>query len=97
MVESLFQNITSETTCLCISDGSLIPLMAAHLGARHVYTIENNHLCKRIIKEFIEHNRLQESITVLDKDPTDIGEKDLQEKVTYIHTCTQQMYMYPTL
>ena len=32
----ILQHITDETVCLCISDGSLLPLIAARLGAKHV-------------------------------------------------------------
>jgi hypothetical protein len=34
-----------------------------------------------VIKEFIKHNKLQDSVTVLDKLPEDIGETDIPEKV----------------
>ncbi len=40
-----FQVITKDSVCLCISDGSLLPLMAAKLGAKkvnkpHIFTAE---------------------------------------------------------
>ncbi|XP_060604526.1 protein arginine N-methyltransferase 7-like [Ruditapes philippinarum] len=83
-IDVLKKNISEESTCLCISDGSLLPLIAARLGAKHVYTIETNHMCKRVIKEFIKHNKLQDSVTVLDKLPEDIGETDIPEKIDII-------------
>ena len=32
----ILQHITDETVCFFISDGSLLPLVAARLGAKHV-------------------------------------------------------------
>ena len=79
-----FQNITRDTTCLCISDGSLLPLIAARLGAKHVYTIETNHMCNRVINDFIKHNKLQDCVTILDKMPEDMVENTIPEKVNVI-------------
>ena len=36
------------------------------IGAKHVYTIENNPMCRRVIDSFITHNKLTDRITVLE-------------------------------
>ena len=83
-MNELRKRISNETVCLSLSDGSLIPLMTARLGAKHVYTIEMNPMCKRVMKDFIEHNDLSEKITVLDKRPEDISIEDIKHPVDVI-------------
>ena len=83
-INELKKHISNETVCVSISDGSLLPLIAAKIGAKHVYTIEMNPMCKRFMADFIEHNDLSEKITLLDKRPEDITSDDIKHPVDLI-------------
>ena len=83
-INELKKHICNETVCISLSDGSLLPLMAARIGAKHVYTIETNPMCKRFMRDFIEHNGLSEKITVLDKRPEDISMNNIKHPVDLI-------------
>ncbi|KAI0213029.1 Protein arginine N-methyltransferase 7 [Lamellibrachia satsuma] len=76
-LDVLRQVITPQTVCLCVSDGSLLPLMAARLGASMVYTIETQPMMARMIEKYIACNKLKSRVKVLDKSPHNITEKDL--------------------
>ncbi|XP_071172911.1 protein arginine N-methyltransferase 7-like [Mytilus edulis] len=77
IIDVLRKNIKDDTVCLCISDGSLLPLIAARLGAKQVYTIESNPLCKRIVDRFLEENNLSGKIKVIEKHPENVTIDDL--------------------
>ncbi|ESO98227.1 hypothetical protein LOTGIDRAFT_213858 [Lottia gigantea] len=76
-ISVLKQNLTTNSICLCISDGSLLPLMAAQLGAKKVFVIESNPMCERVLKSYINYNRLNDKITVFTKPLEDITAEDL--------------------
>ncbi|XP_052231966.1 protein arginine N-methyltransferase 7-like isoform X1 [Dreissena polymorpha] len=73
-----------ESTVLCISDGSLLPLMAARLGAKHVYVIESNFLCTRVMGEFVTVNGLKDRVTILDRSVQDIQAADIPDKIDIV-------------
>ncbi|KAL4234504.1 Protein arginine N-methyltransferase 7 [Mactra antiquata] len=83
-IQTLEKNVTSDTVCLCISDGSLLPLIAARLGCKHIYTVEPNHMCNRTIRDFIKCNQLEDRITVLDKNMEELNLNDLSHKIDLI-------------
>nr|XP_022342003.1 protein arginine N-methyltransferase 7-like [Crassostrea virginica] len=73
----LKQTLTPSSTVLTISDGSLLPLMAAKLGAKKVYVLETNNFTRRILEQFITHNDLNEVVTVLKKEPEELTPEDV--------------------
>lgn len=77
------QHISAGSEVLCISDGSLLPLLAVRLGAHHVYTIENNNMCCRVVKQFIKHNNLEDKVTVLKKTADN---QDLRDTLAKVNT-----------
>ncbi|KAK7504556.1 hypothetical protein BaRGS_00004042 [Batillaria attramentaria] len=74
----LKKHINSSSVCMCISDGSLLSLMAAKLGAKKVFAVEGNVMCARIIENIIKANRLEGKITLIEKAACDIKTEDLQ-------------------
>ena len=78
LTDVLTKTITDDTICLCISDGSLLPLTAARLGAKRVFTIESNSMCKKIIDRFICENNLNDNVKVIEKHPEDVTLDDLE-------------------
>ncbi|XP_043350985.1 protein arginine N-methyltransferase 7 isoform X4 [Dermochelys coriacea] len=41
-IQALMTVLEKDSICLCISDGSLLPLLAWYLGAEQVFTVENS-------------------------------------------------------
>ncbi|KAG1701356.1 Protein arginine N-methyltransferase 7 [Nymphon striatum] len=58
--------ISKNTTCLCISDGSLLPIMAAKLGAKHVYSLETDSSFSKISSQLIRENHVEDRVTLID-------------------------------
>ncbi|XP_011304207.1 protein arginine N-methyltransferase 7 [Fopius arisanus] len=56
--------ITPQTRCFCFSDGSLLGLAAATLGAREVVILETNHLSRRALDGFVEANDLSGRVRI---------------------------------
>lgn len=72
-------SITKNSIVLSISDGSLIGLSSAQLGAKHVFLLQENHLQRDVITSYIETNQIK-NVTILNtvEDLSDI------ESVTHI-------------
>lgn len=64
-VSALHEYVTSDSICLCLSDGSLLGPLAARLGAKRVYCIDGNSLTRHVIQDYIKHNGLQDRLVVL--------------------------------
>ncbi|XP_067651513.1 protein arginine N-methyltransferase 7-like [Haliotis asinina] len=73
---ALKKHVKETSVCLCISDGSLLPVMAAS-RARKVFVIETNPMYKRITEALIQQNSLRDRVTVIDKQPHEINQSDL--------------------
>lgn len=74
----LNKHVNSSSVVLCISDGSLLSLMAAKLGAKKVFAVEGNGMCATVIKNVIKTNGLEDRISVIEKPASDINAGDLQ-------------------
>lgn len=92
-LETLRDKINSETVCLCLSEGSVLALIAAQLGAKKVYAISNMHMIQVPMQKLAEHNNLSEKIVFLE----DVDEliqkrkdevKDLNLIIGEPHFCT---------
>jgi hypothetical protein len=66
-VSVLREHVTSDSVCLCLSDGSLLGPLAACLGAKRVYCVDSNSLTRHVIQDYIEHHSLQDRMVVLSK------------------------------
>ncbi|GFY67684.1 protein arginine N-methyltransferase 7 [Trichonephila inaurata madagascariensis] len=86
-VAMLKKVISPSSVCLSISDGSLLPFMAAKLGAKKVFTIESNHFHHNMIKSYIEDNDENNIIKIIAKEPANLSEEDFDmEKVDVLLT-----------
>lgn len=83
-VAALEHYITSDSICLCLSEGTLLGLVAAKLGAKKVYCIEGNVLSKRVLEEFICHNGLNNKVVLEDSISSLKRKEDLEGKVTVV-------------
>ena len=81
-VTYLKQHIRPDSVCLSLGDSSLLPIIAARLGAKHIYAIETNSLGAVLTKKFAHHNGVADRVTVLQKHPEEITKEMLNnEKV----------------
>ncbi|XP_063970018.1 protein arginine N-methyltransferase 7-like isoform X1 [Lytechinus pictus] len=76
-VTAMRKIITNDSVCLSISDGSMLPLLAARLGAKQVYSIESSSLCRRVMDKVIEVNSLMSKVKLLDQRAQDLSTSDL--------------------
>ena len=75
-LQALKKKINPETICLCISDGSLLGLVAAKLGAKKVIVFEPNDLSRRALATFVASNSLETRVSLVSNlDDLPIDEK----------------------
>ncbi|XP_031826057.1 arginine methyltransferase 7 isoform X2 [Nomia melanderi] len=65
-IKALAKKVTSDTICLCLSDGCLLSLVAVKLGAKKVFILETNFLSRKSIDMFIDSNGLSEKIEIIE-------------------------------
>ena len=89
------QLIGPEDICLSINDGALIALVAARLGAKHVYAIELERMCNMMLKKYVQENNLQDKVTVLDKKPDELSLVDLggAQVQKILNDCNSSLYV----
>lgn len=66
--------------CLCVSDGSLLSVLAHYLGAEQVFTVESSVASYRLMKRIFKVNHLEDKITVINKRPELLTSADLEGK-----------------
>ncbi|XP_021026440.1 protein arginine N-methyltransferase 7 [Mus caroli] len=66
--------------CLCVSDGSLLSMLAHHLGAEQVFTVESSVASYRLMKRIFKVNHLEDKISVINKRPELLTAADLEGK-----------------
>lgn len=64
-VQALRKRITSNSVCLCFSDGCLLALVAARLGAK-VFLLEQNFLSRKTMEMFVQTNGLSEQVKIIE-------------------------------
>ncbi|XP_077982657.1 protein arginine N-methyltransferase 7-like [Glandiceps talaboti] len=73
----LRQMIKNNSVVLSVSDGTLLPLMAAKLGAERVYTLERRGGLNKVIDLMVKENDLKDTVKVITKRPEDLTADDL--------------------
>ncbi|XP_021488028.1 protein arginine N-methyltransferase 7 [Meriones unguiculatus] len=66
--------------CLCVSDGSLLSVLAHHLGAEQVFTVESSVASYRLMKRIFKVNHLEDKISIINKRPELLTSADLEGK-----------------
>ncbi|XP_045671006.1 protein arginine N-methyltransferase 7 isoform X3 [Ursus americanus] len=79
-VQALRTVLKPDSVCLCISDGSLLSLLAHHLGAEQVFTVESSAASHRLMKKIFKANHLEDKINIIEKRPESLTSADLEGK-----------------
>ncbi|XP_058384078.1 protein arginine N-methyltransferase 7 isoform X3 [Diceros bicornis minor] len=79
-IQALRMVLKSDSVCLCVSDGSLLSMLAYHLGAEQVFTIESSAASHRLMKKIFKANHLEDKINIIEKRPELLTSADLEGK-----------------
>uniref|UniRef100_A0A8C9PA92 Protein arginine N-methyltransferase domain-containing protein n=1 Tax=Spermophilus dauricus TaxID=99837 RepID=A0A8C9PA92_SPEDA len=74
------QVLTPDSVCLCVSDGSLLSMLAYYLGAEQVFTIESSAASHKLMKKIFKANHLENKINIIEKRPELLTTADLEGK-----------------
>ncbi|XP_054721141.1 protein arginine N-methyltransferase 7-like [Uloborus diversus] len=81
----MLKEVVIDKICLCVSDGSLLPLIIAKLGAKKVFTVESSSFHQNMIESYKESNDDKDVIHIIKKEPVDLTLEDLgMEKVNVV-------------
>ncbi|XP_018421871.1 PREDICTED: protein arginine N-methyltransferase 7 [Nanorana parkeri] len=70
--EAMRKVLKPSSVCMCISDGSLLPLLAHTMGAAQVFTVESSSMSQQVMQKLLQTNHLKGAIPVLQKSPEKI-------------------------
>uniref|UniRef100_A0A8C9J768 Protein arginine N-methyltransferase n=1 Tax=Panthera tigris altaica TaxID=74533 RepID=A0A8C9J768_PANTA len=79
-IQALRTVLKPDSVCLCVSDGSLLSLLAHHLGAEQVFTVESSAASYRLMKKIFKANHLEDKINIIEKRPELLTSADLEGK-----------------
>ncbi|XP_009571084.1 PREDICTED: protein arginine N-methyltransferase 7 isoform X2 [Fulmarus glacialis] len=79
-IKSLMKVLKTDSVCLCISDGSLLPVLAHYLGAKQVFTLENSAVSCSVMEKFFKANRLEDKIKIIEARPELLTSSHLEDK-----------------
>ncbi|XP_073515406.1 protein arginine N-methyltransferase 7 [Phyllobates terribilis] len=78
--EALKKILTLSSVCLCVSDGSILPMLAHSVGAAQVFTLESSSVAQQLMDKILETNNLKETIHILQKSPDKVTADDLGDR-----------------
>lgn len=79
-IQALKTVLKPGDTCLCVSDGSLLAVLAHHLGAKQVFTIESSAASHRLMAKIFRANHLEDKINIIEKRAELLTSADLEGK-----------------
>ncbi|XP_009862795.1 PREDICTED: protein arginine N-methyltransferase 7 isoform X2 [Apaloderma vittatum] len=79
-IKSLMKVLETDSVCLCISDGSLLPMLAHYLGAKQVFTLENSAVSCSVMEKFFKANHLEDKIKIIETRPELLTASHLEDK-----------------
>ncbi|XP_066254433.1 protein arginine N-methyltransferase 7 [Euwallacea similis] len=62
----LEENIDKDSCILFLSDSFHYGLVASKLGAKKLYFLDTNMICRKVLKEFIKHNKIDNAVILED-------------------------------
>ncbi|KAJ7312024.1 hypothetical protein JRQ81_006354 [Phrynocephalus forsythii] len=79
-LEALQKVLKPSSVCLSISDGSLLPALAHHLGAEKVFTLESSAISHSLMQKIFTANHLEDKIKIIEKNPELFTPSDLEDR-----------------
>ncbi|XP_033013116.1 protein arginine N-methyltransferase 7 [Lacerta agilis] len=79
-LQALQKVLKPNSVCLSISDGSLLPVLAHHLGAKEVFTLESSAVSHSLMQKIFKANHLEDKIKIIEKHPELLISSDLEDK-----------------
>ncbi|XP_007477290.1 protein arginine N-methyltransferase 7 isoform X1 [Monodelphis domestica] len=79
-IQALKKVLKADSVCLCISDGSLLPILAHCVGVEQVFTMENSAVSHRLMKKIFKVNHLEDKINIIEKRPELLTSADLGDR-----------------
>ncbi|KAK0156199.1 Protein arginine N-methyltransferase 7 [Merluccius polli] len=76
-VGALRSVLNTDSVCLSVSDGSLLPVFAHMLGAKKVFGLESSRMSKRVIEQVLEANSMKEDVELLEIRANQLSSNDL--------------------
>ncbi|XP_030060154.1 protein arginine N-methyltransferase 7 isoform X2 [Microcaecilia unicolor] len=78
--QALEKVLKSDSVCLCISDGSVLPVLAHCLGVDQVFTVEISSMSHSLMEKIFRANHLEDKVKVIEKRPELLTPEDLENK-----------------
>ncbi|XP_072836614.2 protein arginine N-methyltransferase 7 [Pogona vitticeps] len=79
-LEALQKVLEPSSVCLSLSDGSLLPALAHHLGAEKVFALESSAISHSLMQKIFKANRLEDKIKIIEKNPELLTSSDLEDR-----------------
>ncbi|CAL8262622.1 unnamed protein product [Merluccius merluccius] len=76
-VSALRSVLNTDSVCLSVSDGSLLPVFAHMLGAKKVFGLESSRMSKRVVEQVLEANSMKEGVELLEIRANQLSSNDL--------------------
>ncbi|XP_054310035.1 protein arginine N-methyltransferase 7 isoform X3 [Pongo pygmaeus] len=86
-VQALRTVLKPDSVCLCVSDGSLLSVLAHHLGVEQVFTVESSAASHKLLRKIFKANHLEDKINIIEKRPELLTNEDLQGR-----KCSQNIW-----
>ncbi|XP_073415983.1 protein arginine N-methyltransferase 7-like isoform X3 [Dendrobates tinctorius] len=78
--DALKKILNPSSVCLCVSDGSILPMLAHSAGAAQVFTLESSSVAQQLMDKILETNNLKDTIHILQKSPNKVTADDLGDR-----------------
>ncbi|XP_050629286.1 protein arginine N-methyltransferase 7 isoform X4 [Macaca thibetana thibetana] len=79
-IQALSTVLKPDSVCLCVSDGSLLSVLAHHLGVEQVFTVESSAASHKLLRKILKANHLEDKINIIEKRPELLTSEDLKSR-----------------
>ncbi|XP_011853383.1 PREDICTED: protein arginine N-methyltransferase 7 isoform X2 [Mandrillus leucophaeus] len=79
-IQALSTVLKPDSVCLCVSDGSLLSVLAHHLGVEQVFTVESSAASHKVLRKIFKANHLEDKINIIEKRPELLTSEDLKSR-----------------
>ncbi|XP_023066015.1 protein arginine N-methyltransferase 7 isoform X2 [Piliocolobus tephrosceles] len=79
-IQALSTVLKPDSVCLCVSDGSLLSVLAHHLGVEQVFTVESSAASHKLLRKIFKANHLEDKINLIEKRPELLTSEDLKDR-----------------